>query len=265
MIRKYAIHFVCTIFGLLASLANAQVMPPDMRFLCGKATASAFVPLPESIRAPHFDPLFNAIEMGEGHQAIKTLLKSRNPDKIVIDGLTPLLAAAYVGNWPAAEALIESGADVNFKGPDVLETPLVAALFRSKYSMACKLIEKKASLPTEKADRDSLIAEARVSTPDLHSDAAVFVNFLLENGFDANDQGSKTQTPLMGAVSLSNIPLIKVLLKHGARLDTVKKNGLTVWDVARKKNNPEVLKILNDAQKKADAAKKHGVQELQIR
>lgn len=261
MIRKYVVHFACIIFGLLASLTNAQVMPPDMRILCDKATASGFTPLPESINAPHFDPLFNAIEMGGDNQAVKILLKNRNPDKIIINGMTPLVAAAYVGNWPAAEALIESGADVNFKGPDVLETPLMAALFKSKYSLACKLIENKASLPTEKADRDSLLREAKVSTPDLYDDAAVFVNFLLENGFDANDQGSKTETPLMGAVSLSNIPVINVLLKHGARLDIVKKNGLTVWDVARKKNNPEVLKILNDAQKKADAAKKSGVKE----
>jgi ankyrin repeat protein len=163
--------------------------------------------------------------------------------------------AALSGNWPAAKALIESGADVNLKKPEMVTTALESTLLSSKYSFACKLIKKGAKFPTSKEERNSFFEYAQISTFAPYEEAAVFVDYLLNNGFSPEDGGSPLETSLMGAVSLNNIPVIKVLLKHGARLDIVKRNGLTVWDVARRKNNPEVFRILREA------AKQQGVQE----
>ena len=248
--------FILVVF--FSSQANAQSMSPEMRELCARAETATFTPLPASLSSPHPDPLYRAIETGAGKNEVKALLGNRHPDSIVINQLTPLAAAALAGNWPAAQALIESGSDVNYSGPLESVTPLMAALFTPNYKLACKLISNKAKLPSVRAEKVHLFSLARVSEPNAHADAAVFVEFLLTNGFDANDDGGKKETPLMGAVSLSNVPVIKVLLKYGARLDAVTKDGRTVWTVAEKKNNPEVLKILSDAQKSAATSMKQG-------
>ncbi len=263
MMKKHSISIACLSFLLLASWAYAKPMPQDMQALCSRANTARFSPLPATIESPSSDPLFHAIETGKGYKAVKSLLLNRHPDTIILYRMTPLLAAAGLGNWPAAQALIDSGADVNLIAPDVDDlSPLKAALSWSQYLMACKLIEYNATLPTSKADKDRLFRWAQVSTPDLHHEAAIFVDYLLMNGFDPNDQGNPRETPLMGAVSLSNIPLIKVLLKHGARLDAVTKDGRTVWTVAYKKNNPQVIKLLKQAQKKAKATKNTAPKEL---
>jgi hypothetical protein len=194
--------------------------------------------------------------MGANGDKVKSLLAGRHPDEIISPaGLTPLAFAVSAGNWEATKTLINIGADVNLYKEGMLLTALKSSVLYSKYPFACKLIQSGAKLPESKPEKDSLFSYARISTFAPHEEAGIFVDYLLSNGFDANDGGSPSQTPLMGAVSLNNIPVIKVLLKHGARLDIVKRNGLTVWDVARRKNNPEVLKILREA------ARQQGVQE----
>jgi ankyrin repeat protein len=254
--NKYiSLLLFCTTL-LFSHLAKAQEMPAEMQALCKRAETEPFVPAAASIERPHPNPLYQAIGMGAKGDTVKSLLAGRHPDEIVVPpGVTPLMYAAVVGNWSAAKALIEIGANMDLQISDISPTVLESGLLRSHYSLACKLIESGIKLPTSKKDKGNLLSEASLSTFSPHEEAAVFVNYLLSNGFDANDLGSPLETPLMGAVSLNNIPVIKVLLKHGARLEIAKRNGLTVWDVARRKNNPEVLKILREA------AKQQGVQE----
>jgi ankyrin repeat protein len=255
MMKKYISLLVFSALSL-SHLAHAQEMSVEMLALCKKADTTPFSIDPASITNPHPNPLYQAIGMGANGEKVKALLAGRHPDEIIVPpGITPLMYAALAANWTAAKALIESGADVNLKKPEMVTTALESTFFADKYSFACKLIQHGAKLPTSKEERDDFFKYAQISTVAPDQEAAIFVDHLLSNGFNANDGGSPLETSLMGAVSLNNIPVIKVLLKHGARLDIVKRNGLTVWDVARRKNNPEVLKILREA------ARQQGVQE----
>lgn len=261
MRRCTAILLLCLFFVGPASAFSGQ-LPPKMQRLCDEAKNAKFTPSPVSISSPHPEKLFNLVEMGAGYNETIAALGRRQPDKIVIDGVTPMLMAALTGNWNAASALIDKGANINHVSPPIITTtPLEISIFNRKFIFACKLIERGADVPSEKSGRDSLFRDALVTLPEEMEQGAVIVDFFLDNGFDSNDMGSPLETPLMRAVGVGSVPAIRVLLSHGARLDIAKKDGLTVWDVARKKNNPEVLKILNDAQKKADAAKKRSVQE----
>lgn len=237
--------------ALIAPLHGVSApLSVGMRKLCSQSDKKPFSPQLESILSPQTDSLYNSIEIGGGYEDTKRLLKNRKPDSIVINGITPMMLAALVGNWPAASALLESGANIDYSDPPAIElNPLAASLANSQFSMACKLIRSGALLPTASEDKKSFLRSTFSMKPESAGDGAIFIDFLLSNGFDVNDYGSKRQTPLMGAVSLHNIPVIKVLLKHGARLDVAKENGLTVWDTAKEKNNKTVIKLLKDAQK----------------
>lgn len=222
-----------------------------MQRLCLVADKRPFTPLVESIRSPQTDPLFNGIELGGDFQHPKKLLGDRKPDSIIIGGLTPLMVAAHVGNWKSAKALLSVGADVNFiKPPEVLASPLYTAVSNSKFPTACQLVQSGAKLYRSHSDKFEMMRAALSMNPSDAAEGSVFIDYLLRNGFDANDMGSENQTPLMSAVSLHNIPTIKVLLKHGARLDIVKKGDRTVWGIAYEKNNKQVLKLLDAAQKR---------------
>ncbi|CAN7398830.1 ankyrin repeat domain-containing protein [Acidovorax sp. Leaf78] len=253
--RKLVYLFFCLFFSLNFS-SYAKEFSPEMKSLCKAAETTPFVPLPTSTASPNPHPLYHAIEMGADASTIASILSGNDPDKIVVPpGITPLIAASAVGNWPAAKFLIDIGSNINIRRADISITPLEAALITSKYSIACKLIQNHAKFPTSKTDRNRIFSTAQLSTFSPQEDAAIFVEYMIENGFDVNSMGNPLATPLMGAVSLSNIPVIKVLLKHGARLDISKKNGLTVWDMAKKKNNPEVIELLTAAKEKQNSTK----------
>jgi ankyrin repeat protein len=242
--------FLVFLFSITSSNASWLPLPHEMQRLCARAESPIFIPLPETIRAPHPDPLFHAIELGGGAKDIAFFLGEHNPDTFIVHGMTPMIVAALTDNWAAAKDLLDRGADVNFlRDPDVILTPIEAAFINSNYAFACKLIEHSARFPTSKEEKDSFFSSALlVFYKAREPDGAVFVEYLLNNGFDPNDKGSPLETPLMGAVSLSNIPMIKVLLKHGARLDIVKHGDRTVWGVALRKNNKQVLRLLEEAQ-----------------
>jgi ankyrin repeat protein len=226
-----------------------------MQQLCKKAEKEKFSPSPASLKSPHPEKLFNLIEMGGGYDEVSKEIGQRSPDKIISQGVTPMMMAALVGNWAAASALISKGADVNFKRPpEITTTPLELSIFSRKFIFACKLMENGAKIPRSKNDRQALLRDSLITLPSEMEDGAIFVDFLIENGLNANDMGSTLETPLMRAVGVGSIPAIQVLLSHGARLDITKHNGLTVWDVAKKKNNPEVVNLLMAAQKKQNSA-----------
>lgn len=247
----FALFLAC--FGVSSNAAIA--LPGAMQTLCKKAETDAFKPLPASLRSPNPDSLFQAIERGAKGTLVKRLLDGRHPDSIVSQDMTPMQFAALTGNWPAAQALLDAGADVGhmhkskFDGSST--TPLDIALITNQFAFACKLIEFGAKLPEKQEDKNNLFSAALVMEPKAFSRGAIFVDFLLQQGFDVNEFGSSLETPLMGSVALNNVPTIKVLLKHGARLDIVKSGDRTVWGVAYEKNNPQVLKLLEEAQKKA--------------
>jgi uncharacterized protein len=270
-----------TFFALIAldgALAGKNPLPIGMQQLCAEATTKKFTPDPASLKSPNPNKIFNLVEMGGGYRDVLNALGDQHPDKVIFYaltpklfstdeqskyGVTPMMAAALVGNWDAALALINRGANLNYKAPPIITTtPLESALLGRKFSFACKLIEHGAEIPLDKANRDSLFGHVLTTFPEEREQAAIFIDFFMRNGFDPNDVGSSLETPVMRAVALNNVQAIKVLLNYGARLDIVKKDGKTVWSVANKKNNPEVLKLLKEAEKKAKAAEKVESREL---
>jgi len=249
--------FFCSLFFCLLGNIYSQPFSQDMKRLCAVSDQMDFVPLVESIRSPNKDPLLNGIELGSDFEETTKLLAGRHPDSILILEATPFIYASIAGNWQAAKALLSAGADINFKA-SIEITPLEMAVTKSHFPMACNLIARGAKLPASNAEKNQLMRSTIAMEPRDAEWGAIFLEHLILNGFNVNEFGTENSNPLMGAVSLHNIPAIKVLLKHGARLDDITKDGRTVWTVAYKKNNPRVIKLLKETDMKAEATKATG-------
>ena len=113
-----------------------------------------------------------------------------------------LLAAAQGGNLQDCDSLIELGADVNWRGQDGGDTPLLAACRRG------------------------------------HSDT---VAFLLAHGADSNVIGSDSMSALHIVAQRNDVATLNVLLEANVSLRAKNKDGLTALDIAARNSN-EVIK-----------------------
>ena len=104
-------------------------------------------------------------------------------------GWTALHMAAFGGNVPNAQLLIDKGADVNVRAKSrFLNTPLQTALLSGQYDTA---------------------------------------KLLLEHGADPLVRQSKGFTPMHEAAELGRADIIDLLLAHGAEINSMADNGAT--------------------------------------
>ena len=195
-------------------------------------------------------------------------------------GFTPLLYAAREGCVECVRELLEGKADIDLEDPHGT-TPLVLALMNMKFDAAKFLIENGANIslwdyygqtPLYVAvDMHTVPTGSRADVAS--TDAATsmdLVQMLLDRGANVNaqlklrppvrsllpgDRGADVRvlttgaTPLMRAAVAADIPVIEVLLKHGALVDLPLADGttpfyatvLTAGTRARAKNQASAL------------------------
>lgn len=171
-------------------------------------------------------------------------------------GYTPLLYAARRGCRECAEALMEGGADLNLGDPDGV-TPLLLATINFNFDTASALLAKGANpnlwdstgrAPLYAAvDVNTIPAGGRSDRPSLdHTTSLQLIEQLLVAGANPNLQlkrmapyrslrddrgadGMQTTgaTPLLRAARAADIPAMKLLLAHGAKVDLPNVNGVT--------------------------------------
>jgi ankyrin len=172
-------------------------------------------------------------------------------------GFTPLLYAAREGCVECARHLVEGGADIDLTD-SYRVTPLVLAILNTRYDVAAYLISAGADVnkwdwwgrtPIYAAvDMNILPAGGRTDLPSLDQTSALQVaEMLLEAGADPNlrlknepplrnavfDRGGDSQvltvgaTPLLRAAKAGDNAAIRLLLKHGARVEAANYAGIT--------------------------------------
>jgi len=176
-------------------------------------------------------------------------------------GLTPLLFAAREGCIDCMRVLLERGADINLADPDGT-TPLILALLNRNYNAARFLIGAGADVnlwdiygqtPLYVAvDMNTLPVGRRVELPSMDETTGYDIaKLLLERGANPNAQlklrpkyrnipYDRYRDPLMvwGTTSLlraakaGDIPVVKLLLQHGALPDLANSIGVTPLMVA---------------------------------
>lgn len=150
-----------------------------------------------------------------------------------------LIAAAGRNDLAKVKNFLELGVDINAKDRNGL-TPLTNAIRSRHEGMARFLMGNGAEKP-----KDSLIEAARCSLD--------FIRYLLLNEANVNERSKwELRTPLHQAANHNNVPLLALLLEHGADLDAKDKNGNTPLYWAIKSNAVDAVHFL--LSKGADAS-----------
>jgi hypothetical protein len=74
---------------------------------------------------------------------------------------------------------------------------------------------------------------------------AAKVEEFLSKGANVNQAGLMDYTPLMWACSVGNVDVIKLLIDHGAKLDSKNDSGETAIDIAKKSGHQEAVDFIN--------------------
>lgn len=242
MIKHAAIIIACLWCGPSLPKETADSSSAFQACINESPKATPQTPEPEKT----YTDIFSAINAKASDQVIRSLTSSQTVNRQLYQGITPLMYAAAGGDWRIISTLIDLGAEVNLKTASGY--PLLSAIATNNYAIACKLILKGATLPSSSIDRMELMRTALIVEPSDFEASAIFIDLLLSNGFNKNDMDDVGYTPIMAAVALDAASIVRVFVKHDANLNTVKKSGRTVWTLARKKNNPQVLKLLQEAE-----------------
>jgi ankyrin repeat protein len=171
-------------------------------------------------------------------------------------GFTPLLYAARRGCAECASLLVKAGADIDLTDPDGV-SPLLLATLNLNFDTAALLVKNGADLdkwdlwgrsPLYAAvDMNTLPTGGRADRPSLDRVSALeLIAMLLEAGANPNlqlklfppyrslrdDRGADTllsvgTTPLLRAAKAGDIPAMKLLIAHGARVDLPTASGIT--------------------------------------
>ena len=171
-------------------------------------------------------------------------------------GLTPLLFAARDGRVEGARALLDAGADVNVVDPD-RHTALIIALINGHFDVARLLIERGADVNMQdKVGRTALYAAVDGHTApasnrpapretDDETSSLEVIRLLLAKGASVDaplraqapyrtklDRGGDGvlgigTTPLIRAAKSADVPVIRLLLEHGANAKAATRNGVS--------------------------------------
>jgi uncharacterized protein len=171
-------------------------------------------------------------------------------------GFTPLLYAARRGCAECASLLVKAGADVNLADPEGV-SPLLLATLNLNFDTAALLVKHGAEVdrwdlwgrsPLYAAvDMSTLPTGGRADRPSLDRITALeLIAMLLDAGANPNlqlklfppyrslrdDRGADSMltvgtTPLLRAAKAGDIPAMKLLIAHGARVDLPTANGVT--------------------------------------
>jgi uncharacterized protein len=178
------------------------------------------------------------------------------PKDMYRGGLTPLLFAAREGCVACLRVLHERGADIDLTDPDGA-TALILALLNRNWDAAKFLIEAGADVnlwdiygqtPLYVAvDMNTLPVGRRIELPSMdHASGEDIVRLLLQRGANPNAQLKLRPryrnipndryrdpmivwgtTPLLRATKAGDLPLVRLLLQHGALVNLANSQGVT--------------------------------------
>ena len=147
--------------------------------------------------------------------------------------------AAYEGKIGTVRHAIESGCDVNAKGPQKALTALHMAAYNGHSEIVKLLIQHGATIDCR---------DAEGKTPLIHACTDAFpetVEILLDAGADVNaKESTEGFTPLMMGAGIGHADVVRVLLQHNADKTIRDDDGDTASDHAGNSGHAEIVKML---------------------
>lgn len=167
--------------------------------------------------------MLDAVLRDDGDGVRAAVANGADPNAVGRDGITPLtFCLFYPKKLRGIEALLDAGADPNYKDPAPDGPPSVLGLAvqgKGAHAEMFKLLIRKGGNPT-------FISGGRLSTTNaLLSDRFDTLFWLLDNGSDINAREFDGDTVLFYALRLSRWEVVLELLKRGARVDVANVRG----------------------------------------
>jgi ankyrin repeat protein len=191
-----------------------------------------------------YTPLLQACLNGR-HSIIELLLKSGADVNICDDfeGKTPLITLCSVENSEnmidVIEMVIKNGANVNQTDNQGLSA-LASACMNGNFNTVQLLIKNNADLNIQNKFSSTPLSLA------CFNGQTDIVRVLLENGADVNLQDQEGHTALFEACLHGSKDIVEILLAHGANLNHKNIHGSTAFQIAKEKENFEVLEFLKN-------------------
>lgn len=195
-------------------------------------------------------PLYQAATLGNGSAVLRLLLaKGADPNLAIANGRTPLMAAAGRGDVEALTLLIEAKAKIDARN-GAGETALILAAGDGNPQAVRLLLENGADVHAKTKRNETALGNAGTAgNPEV-------VRVLLDHGAEVNVRNIRGYSPLMLAASSDAIPAaaVTLLLAKGAETHFTGDYGDTARDMAAKRGDTEVTRLLGGLPRVAAAA-----------
>jgi ankyrin repeat protein len=185
-------------------------------------------------------PVYQAAVLGGGLPVLRLLLeKGGNPGTPILNGQTPLAAAAIRADIDAMRLLIDAGADVNAKN-GAGATALMAAATNGNDRAVQLLLERGADVKVSTKLGETALGNAATAGN------VETVRLLIERGANVNARNSRGYSPLMLAAASDTMQsgIVKILLSNGADTSFSADYDETAQMLAAKRGNTEVTRLL---------------------
>jgi ankyrin repeat protein len=191
-------------------------------------------------------PLFLAASLGNANAVLRLLLQ-RGADTTLAtaNGQTALMAAAVRGDVEALGLLIAADADVNAKN-GAGETALMFAASDGNPKAVALLLEHGADARVKSKRNETALGNSATAG------VAEVTRLLLEHGAEVDVRNIRGFSPLMLAASSDSIPSgsVRLLLAKGANTAYTADYDETALDLAAKRGDTEVTRLLAGAERK---------------
>ena len=178
---------------------------------------------------------------GEDEGFVTTLLESgADVNHSNNEELTPLMAAAYLGNHNLLGILLTHDAEPNTQETSVGYTPLMCAACQNNPTTVEILLSFGANIhATNNNGSTPLMIAAQ------HGHLEV-VQLLLERGSNINATNNLGATALMCAAQGGHLEIVRYLLDHGADANLKSENDFTALMFASKNKHREIVRVILD-------------------
>jgi ankyrin repeat protein len=212
-------------------------------------------------------PLWIAASATGTAEVIATLIAHRaDPNTADSRGVTPLMAAATVGNSAAAMLLLDKGADPAAYAPAAIGhksvTPLMGAAANADLTLARRIIQAGPDVNRRAPDNDGTVKNGQVALGGftaLHLAVASrdpeMVKLLIDARASIDAQDVRGFSPLVWAVATDGADrsVARMLVRAGANPQLKPTTGDTPVEWARRYNNPAILSELHIRPREAPA------------
>ena len=170
------------------------------------------------------------------NKIIETIEQGQNPNELNSDGHPALIYAYREGALKSFDALVQHPkVDIN-KQNNYHESPIMYPALANDLERVKTLVEKGAEL--------NHLGWSPIHYAAIKGNAKI-VKLLLEHGAWPNSPAPDGSNPLMMAVSAGSIEAIEALVAAGADPNAVNFDGVSALDLAKERNNRNVLDLLN--------------------